>query len=503
MHFRMSLVCCSPFPSHTSWPLTNFRGIGNCSFKMSRVGFEGGVEEGGAAGDVVGVFTVEPLPLMPGAGGEGETMPGGLTDIWPGEGGIAPPKCLVSFMWMVRAWREAKLSLHQTHLNISLLLSGPRLIHWDCHALWRGPRLGLMFPDDVVEAGDVAELLEPPLAISLILSRGFLGSNLLADVGIPGIPPKPEANEDGFAAAAAAAAAAKTEASEDGGNPAASPAKGNLDSASGVRLPDAASKGLRNGKAAAPAEAAHGPNPGNLASVSASNFGILATGPSGRPSSAANFLLPDKSSGDSPVLNWPASGALGEVEGLLFDKFKASSESSFRFRVGESDSSSPDALLAAASCCNPPCDNNCAAWSCANWTAYKDGFRVSKAGLSRGLFFSKLFSADSESPAAPGSPGRPAAPGKPFSASNGEFDCCLLGVLLLQRKDKSIFCLSFSSILQTGLAVHKSNHKSKNILHNRLGFKLQINSPRDPPKKKESEKKEMSCNDLPIGFHGF
>ena len=51
---------------------------------MSLVGLEGGVEVvggAGAAGEVVGVLTPEPLPLplSPGTGGEGLTMPGGLT----------------------------------------------------------------------------------------------------------------------------------------------------------------------------------------------------------------------------------------------------------------------------------------------------------------------------------------------------------------------------------------------------------------------------------------
>ena len=118
----------------------------------------------GAAGEVVGVLTTEPpLPFSPATGGEG--MAGGLTCPPPAgmltplgpEGGTALPKCLVSFMCVVSDWRLEKLSLHQTHLKMSLLLSGPRLIHWDCHALWRGPKLGLG------ELGEVADLLLPPL----------------------------------------------------------------------------------------------------------------------------------------------------------------------------------------------------------------------------------------------------------------------------------------------------------------------------------------------------
>ena len=46
-----------------------------------------------------------------------------------GEGGIEAPKCLVSFMCVVSNCKEEKLSLHQTHLKMSLLLSGPLFSH--------------------------------------------------------------------------------------------------------------------------------------------------------------------------------------------------------------------------------------------------------------------------------------------------------------------------------------------------------------------------------------
>jgi hypothetical protein len=91
---------------------------------------------------------------------------------------------------MVRACNDEKLSLHQTHLKMSLLLSGPRLIHWDCHALCLGPRLGLIDDVDVVDAEDEfsdADWL-PPLAISLMRSKGFRSSPL--SFGPPPKPPK-------------------------------------------------------------------------------------------------------------------------------------------------------------------------------------------------------------------------------------------------------------------------------------------------------------------------
>ena len=89
---------------------------------------------------------------------------------------------------MVRACNDEKLSLHQTHLKISLLLSGPRLIHWDCQALCLGPRLGLIDDVDVVGAADEGSDADglPPLAISLMRSKGFRSSPLSFDP-----PPKP------------------------------------------------------------------------------------------------------------------------------------------------------------------------------------------------------------------------------------------------------------------------------------------------------------------------
>ena len=73
--------------------------------------------------------------------------------------------------------------MHQTHLKISLLLSGPRLIHWDCQALCLGPRLGFMDDDEVlvVDEEDNAEDGVPPLAISLMRSKGFRTSPLSFD----------------------------------------------------------------------------------------------------------------------------------------------------------------------------------------------------------------------------------------------------------------------------------------------------------------------------------
>ena len=38
IHLRISLVCWSARPIHTSCPLTSLRGIGNCSLRMSLAG---------------------------------------------------------------------------------------------------------------------------------------------------------------------------------------------------------------------------------------------------------------------------------------------------------------------------------------------------------------------------------------------------------------------------------------------------------------------------------
>lgn len=168
-----------------------------------------------------------------------------------GEGGIEPPKCLVSFMCVVRDWRLVKLSLHQTHLKMSLLLSGPLLSHWDCHALGLDPLAANLEAAAAAAlkaaAEDTAGLF--PLAISLILSRGF---PLVEVVG--------EADETG--------------------NPIWSLCK-----ASGVIEP-AAKSGCRKGQ--------------ELKRLASSpSFGIF-----------ASFLLPDKSKGDSVSLEGEEAGLL-------------------------------------------------------------------------------------------------------------------------------------------------------------------------------------------------
>ena len=79
---------------------------------------------------------------------------------------------------------------------MSLLLSGPRLIHWDCQALCLGPRLGLKEDADVVLVVDEGNPVEglPPLAISLMRSKGFRDSLLAFEPPpIPANDPSPEA----------------------------------------------------------------------------------------------------------------------------------------------------------------------------------------------------------------------------------------------------------------------------------------------------------------------
>ena len=119
MHFKISLVCCSPFPSHTSWPLTSLRGSGSCSLRMSL--FCGDSVATTEAEDRDGLLFC--LGTGGGRGGEICTCFGGDGSIddncgcggvgaicnWPAipkfiggseveEAGIFGPKCLVSFM---------------------------------------------------------------------------------------------------------------------------------------------------------------------------------------------------------------------------------------------------------------------------------------------------------------------------------------------------------------------------------------------------------------------
>lgn len=144
---------------------------------------------------------------------------------------------------------------------MSLLLSGPRLSHWDCQALGRAPPAANLEAAIAAEAeltgdneaeDDTAGLF--PLAISLIRSKGFLRS-----IG----------DEDGL------------EAAEVGGMPNCSLVK-----ASGVKDP-AANKGCKKGQD--PAKAA-------AVILSSPNFGIFA------PPGLSSLLDPDKSKGDSVSL---------------------------------------------------------------------------------------------------------------------------------------------------------------------------------------------------------
>ena len=190
--------------------------------------------------------------------GVGDGMGCLLTDVGGscGEAGIEAPKCFVSFICVVSNCSEEKLSLHQTHLKMSLLLSGPLLSHWDCQADGRDPPGTILEPGPPMGDTDPAGLGLEPLAISLIRSKGFFKPP--ASKGEGGVL----ATEDGMPNCS-------------------------LVKASGVRLP-AANKGCKKGHAV----------PSNLSSP---NFGIL-----------ASFLLPDKSRGDSV-------GNLGEAD-LGFDE---------------------------------------------------------------------------------------------------------------------------------------------------------------------------------------
>ena len=232
---------------------------------------------------------------------------GGRMGVASGEvGGTVPPKCLVSFMCTVRALRETKLSLHQTHLNTSLFVSGPRLIHCDCQALWRPPRLGRLPP------------APPVLAISLMRSRGFLASLLPAaaalsidDVDISG------GGDDEDVVKLLLAADTRL------------PKPGILARASGVKLP---SRGPR--KCGKPAAAAHWKGYFDAAS---SYLGIFDEGPS-RNDPTWCLLLPDKSSGDSAEL----LSLLGEESGDRFERLRtspgeSSPEENFRFRESSDD----------------------------------------------------------------------------------------------------------------------------------------------------------------------
>ena len=129
---------------------------------------------------------------------------------------------------------------------MSLLLSGPRLIHWDCQALCLGPRLGLKEDADVVlvvvEGSPVEGL--PPLAISLMRSKGFRASLLAFEP--PPIPAKapdkfPLAEREGIDAVEELNELLNIDSVPELERPA-NPAKPNLDNASGETF-DPASNG--------------------------------------------------------------------------------------------------------------------------------------------------------------------------------------------------------------------------------------------------------------------
>ena len=84
MHFKISLVCCSPLPSHTSWPLTSLRGRGSCSFKMSLLGGDAAAtaEEEDEDGLLTGIGT--------GGGGSGG---GGMCTCFGDDAGTIDDNC--------------------------------------------------------------------------------------------------------------------------------------------------------------------------------------------------------------------------------------------------------------------------------------------------------------------------------------------------------------------------------------------------------------------------
>ena len=161
---------------------------------------------------------------------------------------------------------------------MSLLLSGPRLIHWDCQALCLGPRLGRIDEADVVFVVDEASPVDglPPLAISLMRSNGFLASPL--DFEPPPSPPNdpilpspdaldklPLPERDGIDAVEELKELLSIDSVPELESPA-NPANPNLDNASGETF-DPANNGCRNG--IDPAAAAQG----KPANDCASNFG--------------------------------------------------------------------------------------------------------------------------------------------------------------------------------------------------------------------------------------
>ena len=219
------------------------------------------------------------------------------------DAGMLGPKCLVSFICDVNACRVMKLSLHHTHLKMSLVFSGPRLIHWDCHALCRCPAI------DALE-------LKPVLANSLIWSRGLVLLPILS------ISCKVVADDDvgGDMAAASFAASAVV--------PPAVP---------GVR------KGLRKGKAPAVAQAAI-PSEGSILGAFTGAIGDITTA--------------DKSKGDS---NLGLKDFLDRFSPSLMAA--SSSSATFRFLMFECISSPVSGDLRVAANCWCCCDSNCAAWS--------------------------------------------------------------------------------------------------------------------------------------------
>ena len=177
MHFNICLVCSAPFPSHTSWPLTNFLGNGIVSlinkFKSEEFDFA-----------AAWLWFEWELPACI----------GDWAWFWFC-GGIETPQCFVSFMWVVMAASEGKLCLHQTHLRTSLAESAPLLSQWDCQALC----LPVEPPSDtpallLLEFEEDCELLwfvglnisSPPILLkSAIFSSAFVASLGIEDIFLP------------------------------------------------------------------------------------------------------------------------------------------------------------------------------------------------------------------------------------------------------------------------------------------------------------------------------
>ena len=235
------------------------------------------------------------------------------------------PKCFVSLMCVVSACSVLKLSLHHTHLKMSLVASGPRLIHCDCHALCLGPPIELLPP-----------AFPPVLAISLIFSSGFRSRE------------EEEGEWEGRDGEETGGEGAPEEEEAPARTAAARP--GVRCMASGVR------KGLRKGKVPAHPGTEEGSSLGALAGLRPP------PGAAARAASAGCRLLPDRSRGDSALILSVSQGEATVAGGvLLLVRLSTCSSSSFLFLLAaaaaEEEESPSSSFLgreaAATSCCSP------------------------------------------------------------------------------------------------------------------------------------------------------